>query len=341
MTSPVKEKIDLTKFQLNMLRVTTPVMESSWLDEVDLSTVTIRNKSMNSEPVETDGKRGRYREIKRLPQGKDVDSVAFCALKGSVGFSTTESRSTVWSAFRLCYAFWFPWCLMVRSCWVAGGHKAALLVCVEYAGESVRHTLLYLEFLNEVELGAGSMSRSRRILLGSVAGRFYRFSWTWGLGTSFVDALKLLLRALCRRLLRLLPKGLFPAIASTARLLPTSADRLFWNGVLGRGCASREALRLTLLTSLLCRRSQARGIDGEERRQFQHFFVIKGRVVRVLDDGSLGEVDVSTGSVWCPSLAIPSLRMDAGQLGNDGLPSNKDALWTCGTLSSLYISGRA
>ena len=63
MTSPVKEKADLTKFQLNLLRVTTPMMESSWPDEVDLSTVTICNKSMDSEPVETDGKRGRYREI--------------------------------------------------------------------------------------------------------------------------------------------------------------------------------------------------------------------------------------------------------------------------------------
>ena len=29
--------------------------------------------------------------------------------------------------------------------------------------------------------------------------------------------------------------------------------------------------------------------------------------------------DVSTGSVWGTSLAIPSLRMDGSQLGNDGL----------------------
>ena len=39
------------------------MMESQWPDEVDLSTVTISNKSVDSEPVETDGKRGRYREI--------------------------------------------------------------------------------------------------------------------------------------------------------------------------------------------------------------------------------------------------------------------------------------
>ena len=39
------------------------MMESSWPDEVDLSEVTISNKSVDSEPVETDGKRGRYREI--------------------------------------------------------------------------------------------------------------------------------------------------------------------------------------------------------------------------------------------------------------------------------------
>ena len=38
-------------------------MESQWPDEVDMSSVTISNKSMDSEPVETDGKRGRYREI--------------------------------------------------------------------------------------------------------------------------------------------------------------------------------------------------------------------------------------------------------------------------------------
>ena len=34
-----------------------------WPDEVDLNTVTIGNMSINSKPVETDGKRGRYREI--------------------------------------------------------------------------------------------------------------------------------------------------------------------------------------------------------------------------------------------------------------------------------------
>ena len=32
-------------------------------DEVDLNTVTIGNKSIDSKPVETGGKRGQYREI--------------------------------------------------------------------------------------------------------------------------------------------------------------------------------------------------------------------------------------------------------------------------------------
>ena len=34
-----------------------------WPDEVDLNTVTIGNMFVDSKPVETDGKRGRYREI--------------------------------------------------------------------------------------------------------------------------------------------------------------------------------------------------------------------------------------------------------------------------------------
>ena len=37
--------------------------EEWWPDEVDLNTVTIVNMSIDSKPVETDGKRGRYREI--------------------------------------------------------------------------------------------------------------------------------------------------------------------------------------------------------------------------------------------------------------------------------------
>ena len=37
--------------------------EGRWPDEVDLNTVTIGNMSTDSKPVETDGKRGRYREI--------------------------------------------------------------------------------------------------------------------------------------------------------------------------------------------------------------------------------------------------------------------------------------
>ena len=34
-----------------------------WPDEVGLNTVTIGNMSIDSKPVETDGRRGRYREI--------------------------------------------------------------------------------------------------------------------------------------------------------------------------------------------------------------------------------------------------------------------------------------
>ena len=37
--------------------------EEWWSEEVDLNRVTIGNMSVDSEPVETDGKRGRYREI--------------------------------------------------------------------------------------------------------------------------------------------------------------------------------------------------------------------------------------------------------------------------------------
>ena len=37
--------------------------EEWWLDEVDLNKVTIGNMSIDSKLVETDGKRGRYREI--------------------------------------------------------------------------------------------------------------------------------------------------------------------------------------------------------------------------------------------------------------------------------------
>ena len=37
--------------------------EEWWPDEVNLNTVTIGNMSIDSKPVETDGKRGRYREI--------------------------------------------------------------------------------------------------------------------------------------------------------------------------------------------------------------------------------------------------------------------------------------
>ena len=37
--------------------------EEWWLDEVDLNTVTISNMCIDSKPVETDGRRGRHREI--------------------------------------------------------------------------------------------------------------------------------------------------------------------------------------------------------------------------------------------------------------------------------------
>ena len=37
--------------------------EEWWPDEVDLNTVTIGNMYIDNQPVETDGKRGRYREI--------------------------------------------------------------------------------------------------------------------------------------------------------------------------------------------------------------------------------------------------------------------------------------
>ena len=62
MTSPVREKVDLTMFHKFA-----PSDHSNdggwWPDEVDLNTVTIGNMSIDSEPVETDGRRGRYREI--------------------------------------------------------------------------------------------------------------------------------------------------------------------------------------------------------------------------------------------------------------------------------------
>ena len=41
--------------------------EEWWPDEVDLNTVTINNMSIDSKPVETDGKRGRYRESQLTP----------------------------------------------------------------------------------------------------------------------------------------------------------------------------------------------------------------------------------------------------------------------------------
>ena len=42
MTFPVKEKVDFDEVSIEFcLRVTTPMMESSWPDEVDPSTVTI------------------------------------------------------------------------------------------------------------------------------------------------------------------------------------------------------------------------------------------------------------------------------------------------------------
>ena len=44
-------------------RTTTPIDGEWWLDEVDLNAVTICNMSIDSKPGETDGKRGRYREI--------------------------------------------------------------------------------------------------------------------------------------------------------------------------------------------------------------------------------------------------------------------------------------
>ena len=62
MTSPVMEMVDLTEFQLKLPRVTTPMIEW-WPEEVDLKTVTMGNMSIDTEPVETDGKRGRYQEI--------------------------------------------------------------------------------------------------------------------------------------------------------------------------------------------------------------------------------------------------------------------------------------
>ena len=46
--------------------------------------------------------------------------------------------------------------------------------------------------------------------------------------------------------------------------------------------------------------------------------VIMRRVVGNVRFWKFRGCDVSTGSVWCPSLAIPSLGMDGGQLGNDG-----------------------
>ena len=62
MTSPMREKVDLTRFQRKPSRKTTPMMKSGEPDEVELNTVTISNMSIDSKPVETDGRRG-WREI--------------------------------------------------------------------------------------------------------------------------------------------------------------------------------------------------------------------------------------------------------------------------------------
>ena len=64
--------------------------------------------------------------------------------------------------------------------------------------------------------------------------------------------------------------------------------------------------------------------------------------VRFWKLGGEGEgSDVSSGSVWGPSLAIPSLKMDCSQLGHDGLFFRLVILsWRVGTPSRfLYLSG--
>ena len=63
-TSPVKENAGVTKCQLKSPWETTPAMKSGWcLEEVEVNTVTIGNISIDNKAVETDGKRGRHREI--------------------------------------------------------------------------------------------------------------------------------------------------------------------------------------------------------------------------------------------------------------------------------------
>ena len=57
-TSPVRENVDLTKYQLK-----SPPCEEWLLEEIELNTVTISNMSIDSKLVETDGTRGRYRDI--------------------------------------------------------------------------------------------------------------------------------------------------------------------------------------------------------------------------------------------------------------------------------------
>ena len=63
--------------------------------------------------------------------------------------------------------------------------------------------------------------------------------------------------------------------------------------------------------------------------------------VRFWKLGGGGGSDVSSGSVWGPSLAIPSLKMDCSQLGHDGLFFRLVILsWRVGTPSRfLYLSG--
>ena len=63
MTSPVREKIKLTKFQKEAAPNSNSNDEEWWPNEVELKAVTIGNMSIDSKLVETDGKRGRYREI--------------------------------------------------------------------------------------------------------------------------------------------------------------------------------------------------------------------------------------------------------------------------------------
>ena len=177
------------------------------LDEVELNTVTISSMSTNSKPVETDGKRGRHREI-------TADSGAAKSIVSPVKWPIVDQKPSMGSVKGQRYVGpggeknekWGEEALTVKVR-TKQHSRGDLSSRVTLQGAEVRKPLLAVSGVTDrgniaVFDGSGSLKlpgqcagvASVRDAVTRVQGRPLQFVWTWKLDASSTDSVGSLLK---------------------------------------------------------------------------------------------------------------------------------------------------